>query len=250
MNESEALLVVERGPVPSLRYPLHLEQVTIGRSAGNDLVLADPEVSRRHVRVVQRAEGFAVEDIGSTNGTFVNGQRITHLTLLQDGDTIDLGDTVRLRFVSLAPAPVPVEDRPTQMWTDPEPAAAPWSEPVDARPPAAQPPAPTPQARPTVALTPAAPPARPVAAPTYSPPPPAAVTPPPAAPSYPPSYEEPRRGRGLLVGCGLIVALLLVCAGTFLVLDTYDQGRLLYCGVLRPAFELVLGPFGFAPVCP
>ena len=101
MNESEALLVVERGPVPSLRYALQQEQMTIGRSAGNELVLADPEVSRRHVRVLRRADGYAVEDIGSTNGTFVNGQRISHLTLLQDGDTIDLGDTVRFNSALL-----------------------------------------------------------------------------------------------------------------------------------------------------
>ena len=112
MNESEALLVVERGPVSSLRYSLQQEQVTIGRSAGNELVLADPEVSRRHVRVLRRADGYAVEDIGSTNGTFVNGQRISHLTLLQDGDTIDLGDTVRLRFVS-APVAQPRRNRPS-----------------------------------------------------------------------------------------------------------------------------------------
>ena len=221
MNESEALLVVERGPVPSLRFALQQEQMTIGRSAGNDLVLADPEVSRRHVRVLRRADGFAVEDIGSTNGTFVNGQRISHLTLLQDGDTIDLGDTVRLRFVSPRAAPpaapeppVSISERPTEML-----AAAPY--------PAAY---------------------APPVAPVMPAPPPVA----PAAPVYPPPVyaEPPRRGRGLLIGCGLLVALLLVCAGTFLILDAYDQGRILYCGAARPLFELILGPFGFSPTCP
>jgi hypothetical protein len=126
MNETEALLVVERGPVSSLRFALQQDQVTIGRSAGNELVLADAEVSRRHARVLRRADGYAVEDIGSTNGTFVNGQRISHLTLLQDGDTIDLGDTVRLRFVSspvapLAPPepPIAISERPTEMLAPP-----------------------------------------------------------------------------------------------------------------------------------
>ena len=85
MNESEALLVVERGPVSSLRYSLQQEQVTIGRSAGNELVLADPEVSRRHARVVRRADGSDVEGIGSTNDACSNDQRVSHLTLLQDG---------------------------------------------------------------------------------------------------------------------------------------------------------------------
>ena len=241
MNESEALLVVERGPVSSLRYSLQQEQVTIGRSAGNELVLADPEVSRRHARVVRRADGYAVEDIGSTNGTFVNGQRISHLTLLQDGDTIDLGDTVRLRFVSPtaappAPAqpPVAISERPTEMLASPPDALL--------------------LPRPEAAPRPTAP-----SAPAYAPPPapvmaaPPAYTPTPAAPAvYPPPVyaDTPRRGRGLLIGCGLLVALLLVCAGTFLILDAYDQGRLLYCGPAQSIFELILGPFNFAPVCP
>ncbi len=234
MNENEALLVVERGPVPSTQVPLTSEQLTIGRSAGNDLVLADPEVSRRHVRIVRRADGFAAEDIGSTNGTFVNGQRISHLTLLQDGDTIDLGDTVRLRFMSLAPVPpatpVNLADKPTEQ-------IAPVV--YQAEAPAA--PRPTPPVRPAPA------PARPAPAPARpSSPPPAPVYTPP--PSY--TTEPPRRGRGLWVGCGLLVALLLVCAGTFLVLDAYEQGQILYCGALRPLFQVVLGPFGFAPVCP
>lgn len=244
MNESEAVLVVERGPVPTTQIPLQTEQLTIGRSAGNDLVLADPEVSRRHVRIVRRADGFAVEDTGSTNGTFVNGQRISHLTLLQDGDTIDLGDTVRLRFVALfeaaepvaQPAPVDVAERPTQAYS-------PAIHPVDI-PPTAQPASPSPaqpappppvQPRPPAPKQPSPLPA--FSAPTYQP-----------APAYP--ADEPRRGRGLLVGCGLLVALLLVCAGTFLVLDAYDQGRLLYCGPLAAFFEVILGPFGFSPLCP
>ena len=235
MNETEALLVVERGPVSSLRFALQQDQVTIGRSAGNELVLADPEISRRHARVVRRADGYAVEDIGSTNGTFVNGQRISHLTLLQDGDTIDLGDTVRLRFVSapVAPAappepPVAISERPTEML-----APMPGAPGVDARPSAYTPSAPV------MAAPPAA------VAPPYSPPPVA-----PAA--YPPPLynEPPRRGRGLLIGCGLLVALLLVCAGTFLILDAYDQGRLLYCGPAQSLFETILGPLNLAPVCP
>ncbi len=233
MNELEALLVVERGPVPTTQIQLQSEQFTIGRSAGNDLILADPEVSRRHIRIVRRADGFAVEDIGSTNGTFVNGQRISHLTLLQDGDAIDLGDTVRLRYVSMAQAADDVDTGPLVDTTE-KPTQA-YSAPVA---PAVERP------RQTVAAQsrPADPPKQP------------AIAQPPPAPAYvpPPSYvnEEPSRGRGLWVGCGLLVALLLVCAGTFLVLDAYDQGRLLYCGPLASVFELVLGPFGYAPICP
>ena len=215
MNDSEGILVVERGPVPASQFPLQGDQITIGRSAGNDLVLADPEVSRRHVRVIRRADGFAVEDSGSTNGTFVNGQRITHLTMLQDGDTIDLGDTVRLRYLSMVvDATVDVSEKQTQAMS-----------------PAFHHEMPAPAARPPVAT---------------------ATSQGEQDWILPPAYptEKPRRGRGILVGCGLFIALILVCAGTFLILDAYDQGRLLYCGPLASMFEVVLGPFGFAPICP
>lgn len=236
MNESEALLIVERGPIPATQIPLHDEQLTIGRSAGNDLVLADPEVSRRHVRLVRRNDGFAIEDSGSTNGTFVNGQRISHLTLLQDGDAIDLGEAVRLRYMRMAQAtpdsPVDLADKPTQNYS---PAAYQDDSPQVIVPQAVA------HLRPE--------PARPVN-PDFSVPATPAVE---YVASPPPTFataEPERRGRGLMLGCGLIMAMLLVCAGTFLVLDAYDQGRLLYCGPLSSIFETILGPFGFAPICP
>lgn len=238
MNESEALLIVERGPVPSTQIPLQSDQLTVGRSAGNDLVLADPEVSRRHMRIIRRGDGFAIEDTGSTNGTFVNGQRISHLTLLQDGDAVDLGDTVRLRFMWLAESMTgtPIDDltdRPTQALFPPyQPSAEPAAKP-----------------RPSAVPRPAAP-THPPNSPDYM----ANASPPAGGVAAPPPEfivdEPPRRGRGLLVGCGLLVALFLVCAGTFLLLDAYDQGRLLYCGPLASFFKAILGPFGFAPICP
>ena len=245
MNESEALLIVERGPVPTTQIPLQSDQMTVGRSAGNDLVLADPEVSRRHMRIIRRGDGLAIEDTGSTNGTFVNGQRISHLTLLQDGDAVDLGDTVRLRFMWLAEStpgtPVDLTDRPTQALSPPYQGSA---EPVAN---------PRPTAKPKPSAIPR-PPAPASAHPPYSPDYMAHASPPAGGvATAPPEFivdEPPRRGRSLLVGCGLLVALLLVCAGTFLILDAYDQGRLLYCGPLASFFEAILGPFGFSPICP
>lgn len=223
MNNSEALLVVERGPVPAMQFNLTAEQTSIGRNAGNQLVLADPEVSRRHARVIRRADGYAIEDTGSTNGTFVNGQRISHMTLLQDGDTIDLGDTVRLRFLAPFAAAIPSApaDEPKAVGADP-------SNRVDPNPPAYQPPPPI-QPQPANWEIDSA----------------AEFQLPPV-----PVTAGQKRGRGWLLGCGIPVALLLVCAGTFLILDAYDQGRLLYCGALSPFFEVILGPFGFSPICP
>src|SRR4051794_40540589 len=66
---------------------------TIGRE-GCDVNLMDPEVSRRHAAIRDQGGSLAIEDLGSTNGTFVNGTRITSVTVLKDGDEVRLGNTV------------------------------------------------------------------------------------------------------------------------------------------------------------
>src|SRR4051812_35627906 len=66
---------------------------TIGRE-GCDVNLMDPEVSRRHATIRDQGGSLAIEDLGSTNGTFVNGSRITVVTVLKDGDEVRLGNTV------------------------------------------------------------------------------------------------------------------------------------------------------------
>jgi len=50
----------------------------------------DLDVSSRHAAIVRKTEGFVLQDLGSRNGTFVNGQRVTADTLLREGDVIDL----------------------------------------------------------------------------------------------------------------------------------------------------------------
>ena len=65
----------------------------IGRGAENHIDLVDPRVSRRHARVVRADDGIQVEDLGSTNGTRVNGTRIDRPARLSAGDVIRIGDT-------------------------------------------------------------------------------------------------------------------------------------------------------------
>lgn len=69
----------------------------IGRDTVNDIVIVDTEMSARHARISQANEEFWVEDLQSTNGTFVNGRRIEASTRLRDDDLIKMGRTL-LKF--------------------------------------------------------------------------------------------------------------------------------------------------------
>jgi len=65
--------------------------MTLGREASNTVYLDHPAISRRHAEIVRRNGGHAIRDLGSTNGTFVNGERVTGLVPLSMGDVIQLG---------------------------------------------------------------------------------------------------------------------------------------------------------------
>lgn len=97
-------LVVRRGPQPNQTYDLSKEISTLGRDITNDIVINDPEVSREHLRLTRSAEGITLEDLGSTNGTFVNGQRLSSPRQLNNGDMIGLGETVTLGFERVHPS--------------------------------------------------------------------------------------------------------------------------------------------------
>ena len=71
-------------------YPLEQRLVRVGRHDENDVVLAGPTVSARHATVRVEPVGVVVEDEGSLNGTFVNGERIEQ-RLLESGDRIQIG---------------------------------------------------------------------------------------------------------------------------------------------------------------
>jgi pSer/pThr/pTyr-binding forkhead associated (FHA) protein len=68
-------------------YPLG-DLTTIGRSPGNDIVLRDGYISGEHAQIRQGDENYFLEDLGSTNGTFINGVRIKEPVILKNGDRI------------------------------------------------------------------------------------------------------------------------------------------------------------------
>jgi pSer/pThr/pTyr-binding forkhead associated (FHA) protein len=79
-------------------FELDISPVTIGRGGQNDVsVEADDFASARHLRVEPRRDGVWVHDLGSTNGTFVNGERLERPRRLVDGDVVRVGST-ELRF--------------------------------------------------------------------------------------------------------------------------------------------------------
>ena len=96
-------LIVRRGPQPNQVYELNKGIITIGRDITNDIVINDPEVSRHHARLTQTGAGYTLEDLGSTNGTFVNGQRLTGARPLANGDMVGMGETVTLAYEAISP---------------------------------------------------------------------------------------------------------------------------------------------------
>jgi FHA domain len=86
-------LRVSRGKQEGLTLPLG-ETVKIGRAADCQLILDDDYVSTRHAQIVRTDSGYVVEDLGSTNGTYVNNERINTATPFGTTDTLRIGRTL------------------------------------------------------------------------------------------------------------------------------------------------------------
>lgn len=99
-------LTMRQGPRPDQAFELYKDVHTLGREAGNDILINDPQVSRHHARLTLQGSAYILEDLGSTNGTFVNGRRVTGPVTLSAGDMVGLGDTVVLAVSGAADAAV------------------------------------------------------------------------------------------------------------------------------------------------
>jgi len=90
--------VMRSGPTPGVVFPLEGEQLTIGRDSSNGVAINDAEVSRKHSRLSFQGGKFVIDDLGSTNGTFVNGQRLAGPVVLKAGDVVSLGEQIVLMY--------------------------------------------------------------------------------------------------------------------------------------------------------
>mgnify|MGYP001620190212 FL=1 len=91
-------LVMQRGPTPGKSFELVKDVVTLGRDVSSDIVINDSEVSRHHARFTRQGDTYHLEDLGSTNGTFVNSVRVAGGRALVSKDIVGMGETVTLVY--------------------------------------------------------------------------------------------------------------------------------------------------------
>ncbi len=74
------------------------DELSLGRSSSNDIVIKDPFISKKHFRILKDEGEFFIEDLNSSNGTYVNGDKIGDVVVLKNNDLIKTGD---LEFIFL-----------------------------------------------------------------------------------------------------------------------------------------------------
>uniref|UniRef100_A0A7C3MIW6 FHA domain-containing protein n=1 Tax=Dictyoglomus thermophilum TaxID=14 RepID=A0A7C3MIW6_DICTH len=88
-----AYLIIKHGEDRGKDFKIIKDETTIGRERENDIVIVNPTVSRFHAKIIRSEDKYFIEDLGSANGTMVNGLKVNK-ELLHDGDIIQLGDVV------------------------------------------------------------------------------------------------------------------------------------------------------------
>jgi predicted component of type VI protein secretion system len=219
-------VIVRSGPRSGERIEL-LGELVVGRENA-DLTVADEEVSRRHLAVRPHEDGVELEDLGSTNGTFVDGARLAAVVVVSSGARVVLGETeleieVEEPEPELDPGATRLRERPPE-----RDATIVGTAPVAAPPPpdATIAGAPTP-ARPAPAPEPVA-----AAPPRAAPAPAAAAAPPPAGAtgaqpfgSFTPSAPVRRRGGAATRQWGAAGVVFLVIIATAIALIIYFAAR-------------------------
>lgn len=107
-----AMLILREGQGAGTRWMIDRDTMIIGREENCDIVLPSRQVSRNHARIRRSGGRHILEDLGSKNGTYVNGRELTEPYILQDGDEIQIALSFKLFFVDAgATAPLFFEER-------------------------------------------------------------------------------------------------------------------------------------------
>ena len=104
-------LSISRNQQPVDEFVLRQDVVTVGRSSDNDIQLSDTTVSQHHAKFIINGEGLLIEDLNSTNGTYINGEAIRRHQL-QNGDEVMIGQH-KLSFDKLGQEEEEIEHEPT-----------------------------------------------------------------------------------------------------------------------------------------
>lgn len=112
---NKPVLIIREGQLLGQRWTIDGNEFLIGRGSECDLVLPERQVSRHHVRITNDRDRFTLHDLGSKNGTHINGQQLSGSVVLKDGDQIQIALCVTMIFVGTE-ATLPLT------WEDPVPA--------------------------------------------------------------------------------------------------------------------------------
>lgn len=207
-------LIIESGPSAGTELLLEKDELSLGRDVNNDLVINDPEVSRKHARLIKEGDTYIFEDLGSTNGTFILGNRLSKPTLLVPNSKITIGERVQLSYVVEGADPSETVVAPRHVSQPPVQPPAASIPPV---PPAAIPPVPP-------ASVPPAPPIQAARSSAPVPPPPMGA---PTAPK--------KKSKTLMVILIILAVILVFCVIPFILVDVTNN----WCNLFGSIFQMM-----------
>ena len=105
IRSSKHKLILNQGTASFPEFELTRPEIIIGRDSNVDVVISSPVVSHRHARLKQEGEEYVLEDLGSSNGTYLNGQRLVGRRPLKSGDQVRLGASITLTYETTLSSP-------------------------------------------------------------------------------------------------------------------------------------------------
>lgn len=93
------ILIIQDENQPAQHWSMSRDSMVLGRGEECDIVLAERQISRQHIRIYKETDFYYIQDLDSKNGTWVNGQQLKGTRELRDGDEVHVALAVRIRFI-------------------------------------------------------------------------------------------------------------------------------------------------------